>query len=148
MRNNYNVCKCASFIQFMYMCFIHSVRHYVLCILESASCNSVYCRGGSREGGGAPGERPPPPKFGKNMIFWRKIVIFHTKYPNNFRASLRSAPPPNLKSWIRPCTVSVIKVLVLVLVSFPCPTARILQFVRYTSFCFPCPNICLSPLTL
>jgi hypothetical protein len=24
------------------------------------------------------------------MIFWRKIVIFHTKYPNNFRASLRS----------------------------------------------------------
>jgi hypothetical protein len=42
------------------------------------------------------------------MIFWRKIVIFHTKYPNKFRASLRSAqffrvrPPPNFKSWIRP----------------------------------------------
>jgi hypothetical protein len=39
------------------------------------------------------------------MIFWRKIVIFHTKYPKNFRASLRSAQfflvrPPNLKSWI------------------------------------------------
>ena len=30
-------------------------------------------------------------KIGKNMIFWRKIVIFHTKYPKNFRASLRSA---------------------------------------------------------
>ena len=29
------------------------------------------------------------PKIGKNMIFWRKIVIFHTKYPKNFRASLR-----------------------------------------------------------
>jgi hypothetical protein len=34
-------------------------------------------------------------------------VIFHTKYPKNFRASLRSAQffkvrPPNLKSWIRP----------------------------------------------
>jgi hypothetical protein len=34
------------------------------------------------------------------MIFWRKIVIFHTKYPKHFRASLRSAqffkfrPPP------------------------------------------------------
>ena len=40
--------------------------------------------------GGAPGA-PPPPKIGKNMIFWRKIVIFHTKYPNNFRAYLRSA---------------------------------------------------------
>ena len=45
-------------------------------------------RGGSR-GGGAPGARPP--KIGKNMIFWRKIVIFHTKYPQIFRASLRSA---------------------------------------------------------
>ena len=32
-----------------------------------------------------------PPKIGKNMIFWHKIVIFHTKYPNKFRATLRSA---------------------------------------------------------
>jgi hypothetical protein len=31
------------------------------------------------------------PKIGKNMIFWRKIVIFHTKYPKTFRASLPSA---------------------------------------------------------
>ena len=31
------------------------------------------------------------PKIGKNMIFWRKMVIFHTKYPKNVRASLRSA---------------------------------------------------------
>jgi hypothetical protein len=30
-------------------------------------------------------------KIGKNMILWGKIVIFLTKYPNNFRASLRSA---------------------------------------------------------
>ena len=42
----------------------------------------------------------PPSTIGRNMIFWRKIVIFHTKYPKNFRASLRSAqfflrtPPP------------------------------------------------------
>jgi hypothetical protein len=36
-----------------------------------------------------PGGGAPPPKIGKNMIFWRKTVIFHTKYPNNFRASLR-----------------------------------------------------------
>jgi hypothetical protein len=33
----------------------------------------------------------PPKKIGKNMIFWRKIVIFHTKYPKYFRASHRSA---------------------------------------------------------
>ena len=42
---------------------------------------------GADSGGGA-----PPPKIGKNMIFfWRKIVIFHTKYPKHFRAYLRSA---------------------------------------------------------
>jgi hypothetical protein len=29
--------------------------------------------------GGTPARAPP--KIGKNMIFWRKIVIFHTKYP-------------------------------------------------------------------
>jgi hypothetical protein len=33
----------------------------------------------------------PPSAIGKNMIIWHKIVIFHTKYPQNFRASLRSA---------------------------------------------------------
>jgi hypothetical protein len=37
------------------------------------------------------GSRGHPPKIGKNMIFWRKFVIFHTKYPKNVRASLRSA---------------------------------------------------------
>ena len=54
-----------------------------------------------------------PPKIGKNTIFWHKILIFHTKYPNNFRTSLRSVqffklhpPPPNLKSWIRPCNMN------------------------------------------
>ena len=43
--------------------------------------------------GADPGVRPPPPppKIGENIIFWRKIVIFHTKYPKNVRASLRSA---------------------------------------------------------
>jgi hypothetical protein len=34
---------------------------------------------------------PPPPKIGKNMIFWHKIVIFHTKYPKNVHSSLHSA---------------------------------------------------------
>jgi hypothetical protein len=28
------------------------------------------------------------PKIGKNMIFWCKIVIFHTKYSKNVRVSL------------------------------------------------------------
>ena len=47
-------------------------------------------RGGSRGGGGVHPARVPP-KIGKHMIFWRRIVIFHTKYPKRFRASLRSA---------------------------------------------------------
>jgi hypothetical protein len=38
-------------------------------------------------------------KIGKNMIFWRKIVIFHTKYPKNFRfpsprRHFFKSPPP------------------------------------------------------
>jgi hypothetical protein len=33
----------------------------------------------------------PPPKIGENVIFFgHKIVIFHTKYPKYFRASLRN----------------------------------------------------------
>ena len=39
---------------------------------------------GGREG--TPGAHTP--KIGKNMIFWHKIVIFHTKYPKNVHASL------------------------------------------------------------
>ena len=45
------------------------------------------CHFGSYGSIGRGGSRRAPPKIGKNMIFWRKIVIFHTKYPKNF------APP-------------------------------------------------------
>ena len=48
---------------------------------------SVSTNQGRIQGGGL----PPPLKLEKNMIFWRKIVIFDTKYPKHFRASLRSA---------------------------------------------------------
>jgi hypothetical protein len=41
---------------------------------------------GADPGGGGGG----PPQNWKKKIFWRKIVIFYTKYPNNFRASLRN----------------------------------------------------------
>ena len=50
---------------------------------------------GRIQGGGS----NPPSEIGKNMICLPIIVIFHTKYPQNFRASLRSvrfflsAPP-------------------------------------------------------
>jgi hypothetical protein len=45
-------------------------------------------RGGYRGGGT---RRAPPLKLEKIRFFGPKIVIFHTKYPKNFRASLRSA---------------------------------------------------------
>jgi hypothetical protein len=32
----------------------------------------------------------PPLKLEKIRFFWRKTVIFLTKYPKNFRASLRN----------------------------------------------------------
>ena len=79
-------------------------------ILQPATPKSgAYPRGGGGGGGGGGGHRArSPTKIGKDIIFLRKMVIFHTKYPNIFRASLRSAQfflkcaPPNLKSWIRP----------------------------------------------
>ena len=54
-------------------------------ILQPATPKSGEDPGGGRT------RRAPPPKIGKDMIFLRKMVIFHTKYPKNFRASLRSA---------------------------------------------------------
>jgi hypothetical protein len=47
-------------------------------VIDLIICLQGRIQGG---GGGAPGARPP--KIGKNKIFWRKIVIFHTKYPKN-----------------------------------------------------------------
>jgi hypothetical protein len=65
-----------------------TVVYFFLLMLHKAKYPKVnYFRGGSR---GGRTRRAPPPKIGKNMIFWRKIVIFHTKYPTNFRASLRN----------------------------------------------------------
>jgi hypothetical protein len=49
----------------------------------------IYIQGRIQGGGAHPARAPP--KIGKNKIFWRKIVIFHTKYPKNVSASLRSA---------------------------------------------------------
>ena len=46
---------------------------------------------GRIQGGGEAHPARPTPKIGKNMIFLRKIMIFHTKYPKIVRASLRSA---------------------------------------------------------
>ena len=45
-----------------------------------------YCIPKEEEEGSRGGAHPvhAPPKIWKNMIFLRKIVIFHTKYPQQF----------------------------------------------------------------
>ena len=57
--------------------------------VTSASSGLVYVYFGSFVKWSSRGEgrtrRAPTPKIGKNMIFWRKIVIFQTKYPKKFR---------------------------------------------------------------
>jgi hypothetical protein len=55
----------------------------------SKSTKEVFSAGADL-GEGAPDAPPTPLNWKKIWFFWRKIVIFHTKYPNNFRASLRS----------------------------------------------------------
>ena len=60
------------------------ILHFLLCIYTKM-CIST----GADPEGAHPARAPP--KIGKNKICLRKIVIFHTKYPKNFRASLRSA---------------------------------------------------------
>ena len=75
---------------------------FLICCLEGDdillnvhSCISrrTLTRGGSRGGGGAPGA---PPKIGKNMILWRKIVIFFTRNaPNIF------APPSARRNYFK-----------------------------------------------
>ena len=67
------------------------IKHYMFynCLLAPATVSLLSPFPGADSGGGAhPAHAPPPLKLEKNMIFWRKIVIFHTKYPKNFHASL------------------------------------------------------------
>jgi hypothetical protein len=58
--------------------------------LQTCFSNVPHFRGRIQWGGGGGGAHPTPPPL-KLEIFWRKIVIFHTKYTNNFLAPLRSA---------------------------------------------------------
>jgi hypothetical protein len=68
------------------LCFLAWYRHitWPLCFLAWYRHFSKKYRSGSR--GGTPGL-----KLEKIWFFWHKIVIFHTKYPKIFRASLRLA---------------------------------------------------------
>jgi hypothetical protein len=106
MANSSNISKTAvpvdiSYAQF-YIVFIRTQYHWhgIKAGVYCRHCSPIFSKEedyiqrseqkgilGADLGGGAHPARAPP-KIGKNMIFWRKIVIFHTKYPKNFRASL------------------------------------------------------------
>jgi hypothetical protein len=62
--------------------FLKKSIPFLICVGSGISLTQ-----GRIQGEGHPARAPP--KIGKNMIFWRKIVIFHTKYPKNYRTSLR-----------------------------------------------------------
>jgi hypothetical protein len=81
--------------------FFHTCLMYITIYNLEHLTEVVWSLSGA-DPGGAPGASPSP-KIGKDMIFWRKIVIFYTKYPKNVRASARrnflsAPPPPKLKS--------------------------------------------------
>ena len=60
---------------------IYVVGNPVPCLGQPQKCGRV------KVGNGLPTTTLKLEKYD----FWRKIVIFHTKYPKNFRAALRTA---------------------------------------------------------
>ena len=96
--------QCINMYKCSYSC-IDSIFTWI--VTRPCGWNSMILFRGGYRGGGAPCAPPPPLKLEKNMIFWVKSLFFTRSTPKIFRASLRDflkcAPPPNLKSWIRPC---------------------------------------------
>ena len=74
----------ASIIWYNKSCFWKAVSYFYRCTCLGKMCMEIvsFCwYSGADPAGGAPGAPAPSPlKLEKNMIFWRKIVIFHTKY--------------------------------------------------------------------
>jgi hypothetical protein len=68
---------------------VYLIQHYVIITQHVARCTWYNIMQGQIQWGVHPA-RDPSLKLEKNMIFWHKIVIFHTKYPKHYRASLHS----------------------------------------------------------
>jgi hypothetical protein len=111
------------------------VFYIVLSVLRFAG--SIHPRGGSREGGGAPGE------IGKNMIYLRKIVIFtrNTQYfplLPPLGAIFLNAPP---LAWNPGSTPDI------PLISSHFSTGHRVSQIKYKTLmfkvpCFVCPSLC------
>ena len=78
----------------------NSVVTVAECLDGSFESQSILEKAQHRGGSRGRTRRAPPLKLEKNMIFWRKIVIFHTEYPKIFappsarRHFLKVRPPP------------------------------------------------------
>jgi hypothetical protein len=90
MYNDYNLSYIFGFF-FYTRIMVISVTFNNISVISWWTVLLVNETAGADPGGGAHPGPPPPLIFKKNMIFWRKIVIFHTKYPKIVHASLRSA---------------------------------------------------------
>ena len=89
MRKGYRFCL---FLRFIAVGFLNCFERVVFVLfLIVLLLNPVQ---GRIQGGDAPGARPPL-KLEKIRFFWRKIVIFHTKYPKNF------APPSARRNFFK-----------------------------------------------
>ena len=85
-----------------------------LLITPYVSLNYSYWRdkSGTSRGGSRGRIRRPPPKIGKNKIFFTRNTPKVFAPPSARRNIFKCAPPPpspNLKSWIRPCTSTIRK---------------------------------------
>jgi hypothetical protein len=58
------------------------------------------CQGRIQEGAHPVRANPLPLKLEKKLIFWPKIMIFHTKYPKHFRAKPDFFPKIIVKSFL------------------------------------------------
>jgi hypothetical protein len=100
------ILTCCTFLQFKLNIYLYSfwnIRRTVLKLYKFDEKRAITprwvirftqlcCQGRIQEGAHlARANHPPPLKIGKKYNFWLKIMIFHTKYPKHFRASLPSA---------------------------------------------------------
>ena len=88
---------------------VHWCSYRSLCLIDFFLIKNIFKHPDScqqnpgADPGVARGARPP--KIGKNKICWRKIVIFHTKYPKQIRAPLRSCAPLTWNSGSAPDSI-------------------------------------------
>ena len=76
-------------VHFTGCCLLYTGSDYIIYTLLINGENKTVLYTGADPGGVHPARAPP--KIGKKYdFFWRKIVIFHTKYPKKFCASLRN----------------------------------------------------------